>query len=70
MSPNGVKNSVSDFEPTFNPIQRGYLEGNVIYFSIAGQHLIYLNDFQTAIDLFEKRSSIYSDRSQTPMMEL
>ena len=27
-----------------------------------GQHIIILNDVQTAIDLLEKRSSIYSDR--------
>jgi hypothetical protein len=36
-----------------------------MYFNVVGQHLIYLNDYETTINLFEKRSSIYSDRIQT-----
>ncbi|KAK0206061.1 cytochrome P450 oxidoreductase OrdA-like protein [Desarmillaria ectypa] len=36
--------------------------GPISSLSIMGQHIIILNDMQTAIDLLEKRSSIYSDR--------
>jgi hypothetical protein len=38
--------------------------------NIAGMHIIYLNSFEDAVNLLEKRSSIYSDRTETPMQEL
>jgi len=44
--------------------------GDIIYINVAGQHLVYLNSFKAAVDLLEKRSSLYSDRAHTPMLEL
>lgn len=35
-----------------------------------GQRIIYLNTFESAIDLMEKRSAMYSDRPHTSMLEL
>jgi hypothetical protein len=36
--------------------------GDVIYFNALGRSIIVLNSAEAAIDLLEKRSSIYSDR--------
>lgn len=33
-----------------------------------GQHYVILNSEDVAVDLLEKRSAIYSDRPQTPML--
>lgn len=46
------------------------IAGDMVYFSVAGQNLIYVNSFDVAIDLFEKRSSRYSDRAHTTMMTM
>jgi len=37
---------------------------------VAGQDLIYLNTHKAAVELLEKRSALYSDRTQTPMIKL
>ena len=42
--------------------------GDIIYFNILGQHFIILSDLKTTTDLFEKRSSNYSDRMRMPMV--
>jgi len=42
----------------------------VIYLDVAGQKIVYLNTFKAAIELLEKRSSLYSDRPQSSMMQL
>jgi len=44
--------------------------GDVLYVDVAGQNLVYLNTCETAVDLLEKRSALYSDRTQTPMAKL
>ncbi|KAF9533206.1 cytochrome P450 [Crepidotus variabilis] len=44
--------------------------GNLIYFRLYGQHNIVINDYNTAVELFQKRSNIYSDRPSTVMLEL
>ena len=47
------------------------LLGDMIYFNVLGQHYLVLSSSRRITDLFEKRSSSYSDRPQTPMvMEL
>ena len=47
------------------------LLGDMIYFNVLGQHYLVLSSSRRTTDLFEKRSSSYSDRPQTPMvMEL
>ena len=36
--------------------------GDVIYFRALGRSIVVLNSVQAAVDLLDKRSSIYSDR--------
>lgn len=40
--------------------------GSLVYLSIMGESLVIINSYETAIDLLEKRSSLYSDRIQLP----
>ncbi|KAH9483138.1 Cytochrome P450 monooxygenase COX2 [Psilocybe cubensis] len=42
--------------------------GDMIYFEVLGQPFIVLNSLQRTIDLFDKRSSNYSDRMRMPMV--
>ncbi|KAF8996018.1 cytochrome P450 [Cyathus striatus] len=44
--------------------------GDLVFMSVLGRNVLFLNSFQTAHDLFEKRSSNYSDRIVSPMVEL
>lgn len=44
--------------------------GDIIYARSFGQHFVVLNRLDDAIELFEKRSGIYSDRPHLPMAEL
>jgi hypothetical protein len=44
-------------------------KSDVLYLNLMGQPLIILNSAQAAIDLMDKRSSIYSDRPPLPMYE-
>jgi hypothetical protein len=40
----------------------------MIYFNVLGQHFLILGSFERTTDVFEKRSSNYSDRMRLPMM--
>ena len=40
----------------------------MIYLNVLGQHFVILNSLEVATDLFEKRSSYYSDRKSTTML--
>ena len=42
--------------------------GDIIHLSAFGQHTIILNSVEAACDLLEKRSSVYSDRNEFPML--
>ena len=42
--------------------------GDMICFNVLGQHFLILGSFERTTDLFEKRSSNYSDRVRLPMM--
>ena len=39
----------------------------MIHLNVLGQHFVILNSLELITDLFEKRSSNYSDRKQTTM---
>jgi hypothetical protein len=52
----------------YNPTE--FFVGDVVYLDVAGQPIIYLNTCETALELFEKRSALYSDRPQSSMMQL
>ena len=40
----------------------------MIYLNVLGQHIVILGSLEVITDLFEKRSSNYSDRKQTTML--
>ena len=42
--------------------------GDMIYFNVLGHHFLILGSFERTTDLFEKRSSNYSDRMRLPML--
>ncbi|CAE7138996.1 unnamed protein product [Rhizoctonia solani] len=44
------------------------LNSDIIYLQMFGRRFIILNSAEAAIDILEKRSAIYSDRSPAPMM--
>ena len=46
------------------------VEGDLVHIDILGQHIFFLNTFEATIDLFDKRSSAYSDRVGTEMLNL
>ncbi|KAJ6508851.1 cytochrome P450 [Mycena sanguinolenta] len=48
----------------------GIQHGDLVHASTLGQHIVVVNSVQTAVELFEKRSHIYSDRPVVPMVEL
>uniref|UniRef100_A0A0W0F0M5 Cytochrome p450 n=1 Tax=Moniliophthora roreri TaxID=221103 RepID=A0A0W0F0M5_MONRR len=43
-------------------------DSEILHFNMAGTSVIVVNSFDIARELFEKRSSIYSDRPRFPMM--
>ena len=44
--------------------------GDVIHLDVFGQPMIILGSHEAAIDLLEKRSANYSDRSPSPMVDM
>lgn len=42
--------------------------GHLVFLSVLGKNVLFVNSFQTANELFEKRGSNYSDRSSSPMI--
>lgn len=44
--------------------------GPIIHLRCFGEHNIILNNMSTAVELLDKRSGIYSDRSATTMIDL
>ena len=43
-------------------------KGDMIYFNVLGQHFLILSSLERTTDLFEKKSSNYSDRPRAPML--
>ncbi|KAF8158761.1 cytochrome P450 [Mycena galopus ATCC 62051] len=44
--------------------------GDVVHVEVFGKHVLILNSLKAAMDLLEKRASIYSDKPLIPMMSL
>jgi hypothetical protein len=42
--------------------------GGIVHVNVYGKSMIFLNTMEAAQDLFEKRSSIYSDKFEFPML--
>ncbi|EKM48300.1 uncharacterized protein PHACADRAFT_214864 [Phanerochaete carnosa HHB-10118-sp] len=45
-------------------------DSDVVHFEILGTHYVVLNSAKATVDLFEKRSNIYSDKIDSPMVKL
>ncbi|KAI0774796.1 cytochrome P450 [Trametes elegans] len=58
----------SNFGMKFSEMAVRY--GNVMHLKLFGQSTVVLGSYQTAIDLLEKRSGIYSDRPRSAMADL
>ncbi|KAH9476206.1 Cytochrome P450 monooxygenase 98 [Psilocybe cubensis] len=50
---------------TYQALARQY--GDLVFLSALGKHILFVNSFETANQLFEKRSANYSDRIQSTM---
>ena len=48
----------------------GSVAGDIMHLDVFGQPIIVLNSHEAAIDLLEKRSANYSDRSPSPMVDM
>ncbi|TFK49673.1 cytochrome P450 [Heliocybe sulcata] len=44
--------------------------GELVHFTVFGQHFVIINSMRVAVDLLEKRSKTYSDRPQFPIINL
>lgn len=42
--------------------------GDIVHIRILGRSIVYVNTAEAAIDLFSKRSTIYSDRPRLPLL--
>ena len=51
-----------------NTVQQLGISGDMIYLNVLGQHFVILSSLNIITDLFEKRSTNYSDRKQMPML--
>lgn len=65
VTPHGI-----DLETDVLTCCRNMFLGDLIYFEIPLKRLLVIGSYKTAIDLFEKRSQMYSDRPGFVMTEL
>ena len=61
---------VCPFVSTPNKGIESYIQGPIAHLKVFGRSYIYLNDYQTMVDLFEKRGNIYSSRPHLVMNDL
>lgn len=52
----------------YNPQLTRRLASDVIHLNLAGTHLLVVNSYEAAFELFDKRSVIYSDRPHLYML--
>ena len=65
------KESIGDSIILCNPPPSHHVgTGDVVHLGIAGNHIIFLNKYEDAINLLEKRSNIYSERPISEMCKL
>ncbi|KAI0705578.1 CyP450 monooxygenase [Earliella scabrosa] len=57
-----------DMEAGFRKLNKQY--GDIVHLDVLGQHMIILGTHEAAVDLLEKRSGNYSDRSSSIMANL
>ena len=56
--------------PRCSPFRLTPLSGDVMHLDVLGQPVIVLGSHEAASDLLEKRSSNYSDRAPSPMVDM
>ena len=59
---NSMCNYISSKRPHF------FVVGDMVYFEVLGQSFLALDTLERTNDLFEKRSTNYSDRTRMPMI--
>ncbi|OJA15892.1 hypothetical protein AZE42_09070 [Rhizopogon vesiculosus] len=57
-------------KPWLTLAEWGKKYGDISHIEVLGQHIIVLNSTKTAMEILDKKSSIYSDRPVFPMAEL
>ncbi|KAI0373553.1 CyP450 monooxygenase [Pilatotrama ljubarskyi] len=65
---NALDIPINDLEQAFREMNARY--GDVVYLNALGQPMVILGTHEAAVDLLEKRSSIYSDRNLSTMASL
>ncbi|KAI0753233.1 cytochrome P450 [Daedaleopsis nitida] len=65
---NALDIPTTDMPSAFRSMSAQY--GDVVHLNAFGQSMIILGSHEAAIDLLEKRSANYSDRSHTPMVDI
>lgn len=55
------------FDNSLSASADNLLVGGIIFLDIIGTPIVIINDYEIAVELLEKRSSIYSSRSTLPM---
>ena len=55
--------------PLIHTVKLGHA-GDVLHLKTFGQSLLILGSYKAVFDLMDRRSANYSDRPQTPMVEL
>jgi hypothetical protein len=58
-----------DFQDTHDNIWRT-ISGDIIHLTAMHIHIVILNKMKDVVELFEKRSSIYSDRLEIPVCKM
>ncbi|OJA15894.1 hypothetical protein AZE42_09072 [Rhizopogon vesiculosus] len=57
-------------KPWLTLAEWGKKYGDISHIEVLGQHIIVLNSTKTAMEMLDKKSSMYSDRPVFPMAEL
>ncbi|KAI8994065.1 cytochrome P450 [Trametes punicea] len=65
---NALDVPTKDMGPVFRDLNAKY--GDIVYLDVLGQPMVILGTHEAAIELLEKRSSIYSDRNTSTMASL
>ena len=59
---------LSNKDVSFRENSSDALTGDLVYIKLFGQGMVVVNSAEVAYDMFEKNSSIYSDRCEFPML--
>ena len=66
---NGAR-SITVSETTLWSIPNVWVIGSVLHTTALGSHVVVVNKIEDAVELFERRARIYSDRPEYPIQKL